>query len=138
MFDDAASVSPSPLLPVSPSLIIRNPKSAAPHSLRDGVEEERVGCERLTAVLRAEAEEVDVSLAECDINERGLAANPLRAEEPARQERRARFGVARDDAHAARGLLLVLDFKDGRVLDPSDGLARHPLRNRLRRVEYGS
>src|SRR5437588_4914983 len=28
MFDDAASVSPSPLLPVSPSLIIRNPQAA--------------------------------------------------------------------------------------------------------------
>src|ERR1043166_1327857 len=86
----------------------------------DGVEEERVGGERLAAVLRAEAEEVDVAAAQAHVNERGLAANPLRAEQPAREERRARFGVARDDAHGHVLLLRVSHFKGGRVLDPRD------------------
>jgi hypothetical protein len=79
------------------AMFVRAQVSPSAPRARDGVEEQRVGGERLAAVLRAEAEEVDAPLTYSDLDERGLAANLLRAEEPARKERRARVGVARDD-----------------------------------------
>src|SRR5215213_5055925 len=53
-------------------------------SLPQGVVKQRVGRQRLAAVLRAEAEQVDATLAQSDLHERGLPLEFFPAEEPAR------------------------------------------------------
>jgi hypothetical protein len=55
--------------------------------LRDGVEKERVGRQRLPAILRAKAEKVDAAFAQCNLHESGFALDSLAAEQPARKQR---------------------------------------------------
>ena len=46
----------------------------------DCIEKQRIGCPRLTAVLRAKAEENDAAFAHADFDQRGFAFDAIAAE----------------------------------------------------------
>ena len=62
----------------------RSVRTSRPRSLhlleRDRVEEQRIGRQRLAAVLWSKAEENDAAFADANFNQRGFAFDPIAAE----------------------------------------------------------
>src|SRR5436190_3721400 len=104
--------------------------------LADRIEEQRIGCQRLTTILRAKAEEDDAALAHGGFDERSFAFNPIGTQQPARKQR---IFVSRIPGNYLRLNLTrapFSNFKHRRVLDPGNRFLRHPGGYRIRRIQF--
>src|SRR5713226_1806836 len=89
------------------------------------IKEQRIGRQRLAAILRAKAKENDAAFAHSDFDQGGFAFDTIASEQPAGKQRVFVFRIPGDDAYV-RGINPVAtapgsdNLKHRRVLNPGD------------------